>query len=155
LQPNIPADCNGNSLHYGTQASPVVSNLLGDSDPEIVLPSANEFVIWNRSGQQLTAATGCPIPAGKLNLSTNSDGIFSSAAIADLDGNGKLEVVGSGTNSNVPGQSGAFVTVYAWTFNNSVADPRQMDWPMFRRDAINSGVYRPDGIFASGFDPTP
>lgn len=151
VQPNIPADCAGNSFHYGTQASPVVANLLGDSDPEIVLPSANEMVIWRRDGQQLTAPTGCPIPAGTLNLSTNSDGFFNSAAIADLDGNGKLEVIGAGTNSNVPGHSGSFVTIYAWTFQNSVADPRYMDWPMFRRDAVNSGVYRSEVIFAHGF----
>ncbi|MBL0163551.1 MAG: VCBS repeat-containing protein [Xanthomonadales bacterium] len=155
LQPNIPADCAGNSLHYGTQASPVVANLLGDTDPEVILPSANEFVIWKRNGEQLTAATGCPIPAGKLNLSTNSDGLYSSAAIADIDGNGKLEVIGSGTNSNVPGFSGSFVTVYAWTFNNSIADARYIDWPMFRRDAINSGVYRSEVIFANGFEVTP
>jgi len=36
LQPNIPADCAGNSLHWGTLASPVVANLLGDTEPEIV-----------------------------------------------------------------------------------------------------------------------
>jgi hypothetical protein len=155
VQPNIPADCVGNSLHYGTEASPVVANLLGDTDPEIILPSANEFVIWKRSGEQLTAPTGCPIPAGKLNLSTNSDGIFSSAAVADIDRNGKLEVIGSGTNSNVPGFAGQYVTVYAWTFPNSIADARYMDWPMFRRDAINSGVYRPEVIFANGFESSP
>lgn len=154
-EPSIAADCVGNSWHYGTQASPVVANLLGDTDPEIILPAANEFVIWNRAGQQLTAATGCPIPAGTLNLSTNSDAFFNSAAVADIDRNGRLEVIGAGTNSNVPGQSGSFVTVYAWTFNSSTADPRLMDWPMFRRDAINSGVYLPDLIFTNGFELTP
>ena len=152
VQPNIPADCAGNSLHYGTMASPVVANLLGDADPEIVLPSANEFVIWNKAGQLLTAPTGCPIPAGSLNLSTNSDGFYNSAAIADLDGNGRLEVIGAGTNSNVPGHDGSFITVYAWTFPNSIADARYMDWPMFRRDAVNSGVHRPEVIFAHGFE---
>lgn len=152
VEPSIAADCVGNSFHYGTQASPVVANLLGDADPEIVLPAANELVIWKRSGEQLTAATGCPIPAGKLNLSTNSDGFFNSAAIADIDRNGKLEVIGAGTNSNVPGHSGPYITVYAWTFNTSNGDPHFVDWPMFRRDAVNSGVYRPEDIFANGFD---
>ena len=94
LEPSIAADCAGNSLHWGTQGSPVVANLLGDADPEIVLNAANEFVIWNRAGQQLTAATGCPIPAGTLNLSSNSNSFYNSAAIADLDGNGKLDLVG-------------------------------------------------------------
>ncbi|MBL0163537.1 MAG: VCBS repeat-containing protein [Xanthomonadales bacterium] len=157
LEPNIPADCAGNSFHYGTQASPLIANLLGDTDPEIILPSANEFVIWKRNGEQVTAATGCPIPAGKLNLSTNSDGFYNSAAVADIDGNGKLEVVGAGTNSNslVTGLPGSFVTVYAWTFSNSIADARYMDWPMFRRDAINSGVYRSEVIFANGFESVP
>ena len=152
LQPNIPADCVGNSLHWGTQGSPVVANLLGDTDPEIILNAANEFVIWNRAGVQLTAATGCPIPPGKLNLSTNSDSFFNSAAVADIDGNGKLEVIGAGTNSQVPGHTGSFVTVYAWTFADSVANPRYMDWPMFRRDVTNSGVYRPEEIFSNGFE---
>jgi hypothetical protein len=155
VEPNIPADCVGNSFHYGTQASPVVANLLGDLDPEIILPTANEIIIWSRSGAQLTAATGCPIPVGALNLSTNSDSFFNSAAVADLDGNRKLEVIGAGTNSSVPGHSGSYVTVYAWTFNDSVADARYIDWPMFRRDTINSGVYRPEVIFANGFESTP
>lgn len=152
VEPNIPADCVGNSLHYGTQASPVVANLLGDKDPEIILPSANEFIIWNRHGVQLTAATGCPIPAGKLSLATGSGSFFNSAAVADLDNNGKLEVIGAGSHSHVPGVPGTYVTVYAWTFANSVADPRYMDWPMFRRDAVNSGTYRSEVIFANGFD---
>ncbi len=155
LQPNIPADCLGNSLHYGTQASPVLANLLGDSDPEIILPSANEFVIWKRSGEQVTTATGCPTPAGKLSLWSGSDGFYSSAAVADLDGNNKLEVIGSGTNSNVPGHSGSFVTVYAWTFAGSTADPRNLDWPMFRRDTVNSGVYKSEVIFVNGFESAP
>lgn len=152
VQPNIPADCAGNSLHYGTLASPVVSNLLGDADPEIILPSANEFVIWNRHGVQLTAATGCPIPAGKLSLASGNGAFFNSAAVADLDNNGRLEVIGAGRHSNVPGFVGTYVTVYAWTFANSSADPRYMDWPMFRRDAVNSGTYRPEVIFSNGFD---
>lgn len=155
LEPSIAADCLGNSRHWGSLASPVVSNLLGDENPEIVLPIANEILIWNRAGQQLTAPTGCPIPAGTLNLSTNSDAFYNSAAIADIDRNGKLEVIGAGTNSNVPGNTGSFVTVYAWTFQNSIADPRYMDWPMFRRDAINSGVYWPEVIFSNGFESIP
>lgn len=155
VEPSIAADCVGNVRHWGTLASPVAANLLGDTDPEIVLPIANEILIWNRAGQQLTAPTGCPIPPGTLNLSTNSDAFYNSAAVADLDRNGKLEVIGAGTNSNVPNHSGAFVTVYAWTFNSSIADARYMDWPMFRRDSINSGTYRPEVIFANGFENVP
>ncbi len=155
VQPSIPADCVGGTFHYGTEASPIVANLVGDSNPEIILPSGNEFVVWSRSGDQLSASTSCPVPAGKLSLSTNSNGFFNSPAVADIDGNGTLELVAAGTNSNVPGHSGAFVTVYAWTFAGSVANPRNMDWPMFRRDAINSGVYRPDAIFANGFESSP
>ncbi|HRA98385.1 MAG: VCBS repeat-containing protein [Dokdonella sp.] len=151
LQPSIPADCAGNSWHWGTVASPVAANLLGDSDPEIILNAANEFVIWNRAGQQLTAATGCPIPAGKLSLWTGSDSFYNSPAVADIDGNGKFEVVGAGTNSIVPGHAGSYVTVYAWTFNSSNA-AQLVDWPMFRRDLLNSGVYVPDQIFRNGFE---
>lgn len=155
LQPSIPADCAGNSLHWGTQGSPVIANLLGDSDPEIILNAANEFVIWSRAGVQLTASTGCPIPAGKLSLWSGSDAFFNTPAVADIDRNGKLEVIGAGTNSNVPGHTGSYATVYAWTFNSSIADPRLVDWPMFRRDAINSGVYRAEVIFANGFESSP
>jgi hypothetical protein len=89
-----------------------------------------------------------------LNLSSNSNSFYNSAAIADLDGNGKLEVIGAGTNSNVPGNAGSYVTVYAWTFNGSNA-AQPVDWPMFRRDAINSGVYRSDLIFSNGFESVP
>ena len=152
VQPSIPADCLGNSLHWGTQASPLAVNLLGDSDPEIILNAANEFVIWNRAGQQLTAATGCPDPPGKLSLWSGSDSFYNSPAVADIDGNGTLEVVGAGTNSGVPGHSGKYVTVYAWTFPGSVASAANLDWPMFRRDRFNSGVYVSDRIFWNGFE---
>lgn len=152
VEPSIPADCAGNSLHWGTQGSPAIANLLGDSDPEIILNAANEFIIWNRAGQQLTHSSGCTTPPDKLSLWSGSDAFYNTPAVVDLDGNGKLEVVGVGANSSVPGHSGRYVTVYAWTFNNSVADARYIDWPMFRRDAINSGVYRPEVIFADGFE---
>ncbi|MBL0222945.1 MAG: hypothetical protein IPQ17_09500 [Xanthomonadales bacterium] len=89
-----------------------------------------------------------------MNLSSNSNAFYNTAAIADLDGNGRLEVIGAGTNSNVPGHAGQYVTVYAWTFNSSNAG-QPVDWPMFRRDAINSGVYRSDVIFANGFESVP
>src|SRR5690606_30327683 len=141
-------------LHFGTLGSPVAANLVGDNDPEIILNAANEFVIWNRSGQQLTPATGCPIPAGTLNLSSGSNSFYNSAAIAGIDGNGNLEVIAAGTHSNVPGHSGSFVTVYAWTFNSSNS-AQPVEWPMFRRDAVNSGVYRSDLIFAGGFEASP
>lgn len=152
VQPSIPSDCAGNSHHWGTIASPLAVNLLGDSDPEIILNAANEFVIWNRTGQQLTAATGCPIPAGKLSLWSGSNSFYNSPAAADIDGNGTIELVGAGTHSTVPGHSGSYVTVYAWTFPGSVSSADNLDWPMFRRDRFNSGVYLPDRIFRNGFD---
>ncbi|MEO7936721.1 MAG: VCBS repeat-containing protein [Dokdonella sp.] len=152
LEPSIPADCDGNSLHWGTVASPIAVNLLGDSDPEIILNAANEFIIWNKAGQQLTHSAGCPTPAGKLSLWSGSNAFFNSPAAADIDGNGKIELVAAGTNSSVPGHSGSYVTVYAWTFSASNATPENLQWPMFRHDAINSGVYSEDRIFRNGFE---
>ncbi len=154
-EPSIPASCTpGDVRHDGTQASPVVANLSGDLDPEIILPSVNEFVIWDRNGNQLTTKNGCPAETGKFSLFSGSGAYFSSAAVGDLDKNGRLEVIGTGTHYSVPGyvEGSPYVTVYAWTFSESLADPRYMDWPMFRRDSMNSGVYRPNTIFSNGFE---
>ncbi len=150
--PNIPADCVGGTFHYGTQASPVVANLVGDSNPEVILPSGNEFVVWSSTGEQLSASTSCPVPTDKLSLSSNSYGFFNSPAAGDIDGNGTIELVAAGTNASVPGHSGDYVTVYAWTFSGSNASPANLQWPMFRRDAINSGVYIEDRVFLNGFE---
>lgn len=154
LQPSIVADCSGGSLHWGTEASPVIANVLGLPDPQIISAAANEFIIWNRAGQQLTASASkpdsCAIPDGKLSLWSGSGSFSNSPAVADLDGDGRLEIIGASNHSAVPGYAGTYVALYAWTFPQSSARPENRPWPEFRHDRFNSGFH--DVILQHGFE---
>lgn len=153
-QPDIPASCTpGSYLHYGTEASPIVADINGDGKLDIIVPAANEYVIWDRDGVQLTTKDGCPATPGKFSLYSGSNGFHSTAVAADLDGDGHIEIIGTGTNSSVPGFTGQYATIYAWTFPTSVASVDNMPWPAFRHDARNTGVYVTDHLLKDGFEP--
>jgi hypothetical protein len=80
-----------------------------------------------------------------------NSGIYSTPVAADIDGDGKIEMV-VGSSSTLGGSTGA---LFAWRFPNSVAKPDNLPWPEFRHDARNTGVYLSDRIFSNGFEATP
>lgn len=150
VQPKLPTGCSAD-VHYGTVAgSAIAVDLDGDGHPEIVAAGGLELVVWNRNGVQIsrTHVEVCnPNPA--IYTLTVGGGIYSTPTAADLNGDGKIElVVGSQTPSGAGG-------LYAWRFPNSVAKPDNMPWTQFRANARNTGVYTPDRIFRNGFETTP
>lgn len=134
-----------------TFASPIAVDIDGDGVPEIIEPVATQVSIWARNGTQLsyTHTDACavhPNPA-IYQLRANS-GIFSTPTAADIDGDGRIELV-VGSASTLGGSVGA---LFAWTFPDSVANASNMPWSQFRHDARNTGVYQGDGIFSDGFE---
>ena len=141
VQPVTPATCT-TTANADTSASPIVADLEGNGDLEVILPSTWELVIWDDAGQQLSRDDACPDPPGDYTaLATFS--INSAAAVADLDGDNDLELIAAG------GSGGPTVgAIYAWDFPGDIGE---LPWPQFLRAADNHSVVD-DLIFLDGFD---
>ncbi len=142
-QPAVPAGAT--TVHPSTEASPVVADLDGDGNLEVLLVSAFDLVVWDKDGNQLSRQAFPPDP-GDLVLESSGP-MSSSPAVGDVDGDGDLEVViGSATDTSLTTGS-----LLAWDFGGGVTQ-RALAWPMFRHSADNRGFLTPGQIFADGFE---
>ena len=145
VMPMTASTCNAD-VNWGSNfSSPIVIDIDGDGILEILQPVATQVSVWARNGTQrsYTHLDACANPrSAVIQLRANS-GIFSTPTAADIDGDGKIEVV-VGSSSTLGGTTGA---LFAWRFPNSVASAKNMPWPQFRHDALNTGVYTGDLIF--------
>ena len=144
-QPVIPLTCS-TTRTVQTEASPVLADLNSDGMLEVLLVSNWEIVIWDHAGNQLSRDGGCPDPPGSWVVQTNNS-LNSSPSVADIDGDGDLEVVIGG--AILGGAQGA---IYVWDFPGSAGPGPRKDWPAARRDARNSGLQPSDVLFADGFE---
>ncbi len=101
-----------------TQSTPVVGDIDGDGDPEILLGAEDGRLYgWNGDG---TAAGGFPIQTeGELR---------GAAALGDVDGDGLIEVIVAGWDKHL----------YVWDLS-AEARPERLPWPFFHRDRRNAG----------------
>ncbi len=144
VQPAVPAGV-GIVVHPSTEASPVVADLDGDGDLEVLLSSNFDLVVWDKDGNQLSRDIFPPDP-GDLVLESFGP-LSSSPGVGDVDGDGDLEVV-IGSTTNVTLTTGQ---LYAWDFEGANT-PKALAWPMFRNSADNRAVLEPGEIFADGFE---
>jgi hypothetical protein len=110
--------------HFASRASPVLADLTGDGNLEVILPSNWEVVVWNRQGQQLTQ------PLGTWNLGTEYT-VYGTPAVGDVDGDGKVELIVAGARSGA--SRGA---LYVWDFDQTLSEGLT-PWSCFRRDDLN------------------
>lgn len=90
--PNLPHRCTAPDCET---SSPVLADLTGDGIPDIVLATSNGHIVAVRSNGVLLWDRDT---APHFGMAANSQQINSSPAVADIDGNGDLEiVVGVGT----------------------------------------------------------
>ena len=142
VRPSTPQGCSS-TAHNDTQASPVIADIDGDGDEEVLLVSTWEVVVWDGAGTQLTRVASCPDPSDRLNL-VSEFSLNSSPLIDDLDGDGDLEVAVGGARSG-----GSVGAIYAWDLD--VAAGFGASWPQFRHDSGGTGV-SDFSIFIDGFE---
>ncbi len=142
LQPQIPT-ANPNVFRQPeTTASPIIADLTGDGNLEVILPSSRDVTVWDKDGNQLSRSVLPPDPDEFQLVALFT--LLSSAAVGDIDGDGDRELVIASSDS-----TGTQGTIFAWDFTTS--ETAAASWPMFRQDVRNhaaiSGV-----IFADGFE---
>jgi len=130
--PRTPASCT-TTVSMATLASPVVADVDGDGNLNVLLASNWEIVIWDHQGNQKTRTAGCN--ENGLNLVT-AYSVNSSPAVGDVDGDNDLEIIVGSASSNT-GSPGA---VYAWDMAGAKTE-EALPWPVFRRNTTNTGIY--------------
>lgn len=121
-------------------SSPIVANIdPANSGPEILFGLGPEITVVSASGQQLTADnTNSTKPTLWVGLSP----IGNSPAVADIDGDGNLEIVAAGEYYPITNQVRNYhgwVVAYRWPNAQGNAAGASLPWSMFRRDAVHSG----------------
>jgi len=101
--------------------SPLIADVDGDSEAEIIVTSYNESKIYAYKSSSGNAVVGFP-------LETSSTFEDATPVIADLDGDGKSEI-SAGTGDK---------KIYVWKTNG---DPNRIEWGSARHDARNTGEY--------------
>ena len=128
--PVRPRDWQGTNY---PQQSAVIANLDGasntDGKPEIFLHSGWEVIVLDARGNQLTWDGASGNPQNKPTYWADWT-LDATQTIADVDADGKLELVAGGGESTTP--QGGNATVYIWELPNSKASDGQKDWPTFK-----------------------
>ncbi len=116
------------------QYSAVVANMDGavnpDGKPELFINSGWEVIVLGAKGNQLTwdGAAGNPQRKPTYWVDWTLD---ATPVVADVDADGKLELIAGGGNG--ANAAGGNALVYIWKLPNSTASDAPKDWPMFKR----------------------
>lgn len=149
--PGTPQNCSSLAAvnRFTTRGSPVVGDIVGDSQLEVVIGSGADVVIFSRDGTQLTRNGLCQ---GLALTVTQPSTIDSTVALGDLDGDGDVEVIATGWRPASSGESLRGM-IYAFDLQGSAA---AQPWPMAKRDAVGhsrvDATASPSLIFADGFE---
>ncbi len=120
--PMVPVTHAGQTLDgYNVPKSIVLADTTGDGVMEMVFTSAWDVVVVNGKGQQLTATS---INDDRTYYGTNGT-LSNSPAVADLDGNGRLDLIAANSE------------VFVWELPNSSLEA---EWPMFKRTATRTSA---------------
>jgi hypothetical protein len=107
-----------NTTGQWTESSPIIADFDGDGSPDILIGDETHYLhAFNLSGQPLA---GFPL--------LTDDAMRGVPTAADVDGDGKVDLVASGWDKNV----------YVWDFN-STWNAANAPWPRFHANLHNNG----------------
>ena len=137
-----PRSLGQNDSYLGTIQSPVIADIDGNGSLEVLLSNASNISLFD-------ARTG--LSYGCDNRTCESNDVFlngtstikNTPAVADINRDGKLDVILAGTNRSAGRQA-----VYAWTnfeeleFSSSGVEPAySLPWGQFKNRASRQSVY--------------
>ena len=129
--PLIPKVYNGNIYpKYSVAAADMNGAINADGKLELFLHSGWEVTVVSSTGQQITydGTTG-------IDTFYTSYTLSALPAIADVDNDGKLELVAGGGTSG-----GTNAALYVWELSDSTTAAGASDWPMLKHDVARSGI---------------
>ncbi|MCF6288939.1 MAG: FG-GAP-like repeat-containing protein [Proteobacteria bacterium] len=142
--PNVPV-APPNFTHFAsTSASPIIADISGNGDYDIVVPSNWELVVYDKSGNQISRQSPDPVP--DLTL-VGGFPFISTPTIADLDNDNDYEIVAVSGN---PTSNPKPATIHVWDLITSTS--HFQPWLSFRNGVTNTGVYIEDLIYTNGFE---
>ncbi|HET7544768.1 MAG TPA: S8 family serine peptidase [Polyangiaceae bacterium] len=123
--------------------APIVLDLDGDGRNEVIVSRQPES--WS---DELGIHFGYPVQAYRYDGSLipsmarpaygSWNGFDGSPGVADIDGDGRLELVWAETRDQGPSADFGLPRVFAWDLSTPVSNAQP--WPMYRADAAHSGV---------------
>lgn len=135
--------------------NPLIADIDGNGSHEVIIIVQNSVMIYNGAGQELTPSCPTSGPEAQECWFSGKKSMFmwmpirTTPAIADIDNDGKLEIVVGGSHSGNP--DNAFV--YVWRdleqAISSASGPYpaySAPWPQFQRDAAHSGAFIRPGV---------
>ena len=143
--PNVPVGQTGTVHYAATAASPLIADITGNGEYDIVVPSNWELVVYDKNGDQISRQVQNSGPDDLKFLGTFPFG--STPTIADLDNDGDFEIVGASGNAAFNPRP---ATLHVWDLTTSTSNFQP--WLSFRNGIRNNGVYLADIIFTAGFE---